>query len=205
MDRSQSTIAVLLDLSKAFDTNDHDILLTKLYHYGIRGVALGWFRSYKNNKTQYITYKDCNSEIRDLVCGVPQGSVLGPLLFIIYANDLPNSLNNSKCTLFVDDITVYELLKSIESDMRSIYDWFCCNELSLNVSKTNSLVFCAKRNQIYPIVTSISLGDQTIQRQNTAKFLGIWMDYELQWEKHITHISCKISSGSYAIKSAKTI
>ena len=112
METNNFTVSVLLDLCKAFDTIDHHILLNKLQHYGVRGVTLEWFSSYFSGRSHYVEYSDTISELKPITCGVPQGSVLGPLLFIIYTNDLPNSMKHSKCMyskciLFADDTTVY--------------------------------------------------------------------------------------------------
>ena len=142
----------------------NNILLAKLHHYGIRGLALEWFRNYLNDRTQYVSYKDSKSELMNLTCGVPQGSVLGPLLFIIYTNDLPNCLAESNCILFADDTTVFRsssnadyLASSIQNDLKSLYDWFCANKLSLNIGKTNFLLFSPSTKNKYPHITELKL------------------------------------------------
>ena len=133
----------------------------------------------------------------------------GPLLFIIYTNDLPNFMKHSKCILFADDTTVYhsstnlnELIGLIEEDLVTLTDWFCSNKLSLNVNKTNFLVFSPKAKIISNEMT-IKLGGQIIRRVNNANFLGIHIDDELQWGAHIDHLSKKLASGYYAINAVK--
>ena len=113
-DKSEYTLGTFLDLSKAFDTINHKILLEKLEWYGIRGNSLDWFHSYISNRKQFVQYNQSISHIETMPCGVPQGSVLGPLLFIIYTNDLPNCLQYSKAILFADDTTVYSSSKNIQ-------------------------------------------------------------------------------------------
>ena len=105
IDARQQSIAVYLDLSKAFDTIDHSILLRKLEHYGIRGIALEWLKSYLTEREQFVRYKCVDSKVLTIPCGVPQGSVLGPLLFILYSNDIPHSLTYCKTIMFADDTT----------------------------------------------------------------------------------------------------
>ena len=125
-----------LSLAPATDTIDHMTLLAKLAHYGIRGVALEWFRSYLTNRKQYVQIKDENSATETITYGVPQGSVLGPLLFIIYTNDLPKSLIKTKTILFADDTTIFKSSNNIETlytamneDLRILEDWFKANKL----------------------------------------------------------------------------
>ena len=208
-ENKDTTMAVFLDLSKAFDTIDHNILLDKLNYYGIRGLALEWFRNYLSDRTQFVSYKGNNSGFQNVTCGVPQGSVLGPLLFILYTNDLPNVLKHSKCILFADDTTIFQtshnltyLRECIEYDMECLSDWFRANKLSLNVQKTQFVVFSppntTQRNMI-----SIKIGTENIQRVSHGKFLGIIIDETLNWGPHIDYVAKKIASGSYAINTVK--
>jgi hypothetical protein len=134
LDNKQKCLGVYLDLSKAFDTINHQILLKKLDYYGIRGKALEWFKSYLNQRRQYVCYKDVHSSVQNVEYGVPQGSVLGPLLFILYSNDIPNSLQHSKAILFADDTTVYHmgndlrtLYDQVNFDLANLNDWFRAN------------------------------------------------------------------------------
>ena len=139
---------MLLDLSKAFDTIDHSIILKKLSLYGVRGLALTCFESYLTNIKHYIQYRNEVSTTENISCGVPQGSVLGHLLFIIYTNDLPSCLINTKCVLFADDTTVYasspnitHLYKLVNDDLHILTDWFLANKLSLNIGQTVYMIF----------------------------------------------------------------
>jgi hypothetical protein len=211
LDNNHTTLSVFLDLSKAFDTIDHKILLTKLEYYGVRGTALEWFRNYLSNRTQYVSYHGINSTHHNVTCGVPQGSVLGPLLFIIYTNDLPNSLYYSNCILFADDTTVYHsssnissLCSNIEYDLNILSDWFAANKLSLNAQKTNFVIFSPKAIvKATNSVNSLNLDTQKIHRVSCVKFLGVHIDQNLEWNDHIEHVIKKISCGTYAINSAK--
>jgi len=211
MDNKNSTLGVFLDLSKAFDTIDHKILLNKLEWYGIRGMALDWFRSYLSNRKQYVKYSQHKSDIYTIPCGVPQGSVLGPLLFIIYTNDLPNCLINSKAILFADDTTIYMSSNSITDlyiksnyELECLTEWFRSNKLSLNISKTHYVLFELTPSQI-PRDINIKINNQIIDKKTCVKFLGMYIDSKLDWHEHIKFIRNKLNSSIFAMKRVKYI
>ena len=133
---------------KAFDTVNHAISLSKLEHYGVRGCSLEWFRSYLSDRNQYVSVNGSNSKFLTITCGVPQGSVLGPLLFFIYINDLANTSEKLKFYLFADDTNIYfessalsNLIKIVNRELRSVKKWLDANKLSLNIDKTNYVIF----------------------------------------------------------------
>ena len=139
---------IFLDLSKAFDTLDHDIIVSKLSRYGIRGAALDWFKNYLSDRNQYVSNSNFKSSLKHISTGVPQGSILGPLLFILYINDLPNCSSNCSFTLYADDTSIIytgtdknTIISDINMDMPKIINWFACNKLHLNSKKTVSIMF----------------------------------------------------------------
>ena len=155
IENNEFTVAVFLDLSKAFDMVNHSILLSKLEHYGVSGLALNWFSSYLSNRKQFVSYDGHNSSHLDIVCGVPQGSILGPLLFLIFVNDLYNVSEKLFFILFADDSNlllsgpnVNDLCEQMNAELISVVNWFKMNKLCLNVKKTNFMIFCAK-NKMY--------------------------------------------------------
>ena len=146
---------VFIDLQKAFDTINHDILLSKLNHYGIREVAFDWFKSYLSNRTQYVTINNERSEIQTIKYGVPQGSILGPLLFLIYINDLSRSIKNLKIHHFADDTNLLyassslkDINKKINFDLSNLVQWLQANKIALNVNKTDIIIFQSPTKQI---------------------------------------------------------
>ena len=143
IDDKKYTCGIFIDLCKAFDTVDHAILLGKMYHYGIRGIVHKLFKSYLINRMQYVSINNNKSKLQYLNCGVPQGSVLGPLLFLLYINDIAKCCNSGHFRVFADDTGIFcqgkdinQLIETARDIMINIEKWFSCNKLTLNTNKT---------------------------------------------------------------------
>ena len=199
LDKAHIAITILLDLKKAFDTVDHRILLRKLYAYGIRGALLKWFESYLTGRTQYVAFNGTNSDIHYVKCGVPQGSILGPLLFILYMNDICSVSKLLFTFLYADDTCVMlsgkdlnDLIAVLNVELISLCDWLKSNKLSLNTQKTFFMVFHRARLKSANC-NDLVIDNASITRVYSAKYLGIIIDVKFNWIEHITYIKNKIS------------
>ena len=200
LDKSNSPIAIFLDLSKAFDTLNYDILIQKLKYYGIADISLTWFRSYILNRNQFVTFKHCKSETLETKTGVPQGSILGPLLFIIYTNDIVNVSNYFEPIIYADDtflintslnLNKTEDIATLNNEFNKIYQWLTINKLTLNISKTKYMIFTSKNRT--PVTCSLKVNDIQIEKVSEFSFLGITLDDNLTWHNHINKIANKKS------------
>ena len=197
------TLGVFVDLSKAFDTVDHSILLEKLKHYGIENKEHDFFRSYLNNRYQYVKIDDISSNLLQIKCGVPQGSVLGPLLFLIYVNDMQHAVPLLDVIMFADDTNLFisgsdykPLFVKMNQQLKLIDDWFAANKLSVNTGKTKFTLFCSKLvEENLPLkLPDLQIGDKKLIRSRYTKFLGVLIDENLTWNKQIQTLENKVSS-----------
>lgn len=204
IDNNETPISIFIDLSKAFDTLDHSILLRKLEHFGIRGIALKLFKDYLTNRSQQVSYKNALSTSLIIKCGVPQGSILGPLLFLIYINDLHRSSNILKFILFADDTTILYSNKSLDKsfdtlnkEINKVNEWMKVNKLSLNIAKTNYIIFRKKINQTN--MHQIFIDNSTINQVSSTTFLGVMINSELNWKDHISILAKKVARATGVI------
>ena len=206
LNKKHNPIAIYMDLSKAFDTLDHKVLISKLHYYGIRGVALEWFKNYLSNRQQYVELNGFKSSFLPLTTGVPQGSILGPLLFLIYMNDIPYSSDFFQFLLFADDtslktfintklpnFSVNETSNIINGEIQKVHDWLAVNKLSLNVKKTKFMVFYTSNKNITPFIPSLKIGGKSIERVQDFNFLGLTINEKMSWKSHVNKISNKVS------------
>ena len=199
LDKGEYSCGVFIDLQKAFDTVDHEILLSKLSLIGIRGIANKWVESFLTNRKQFVHFSGISSPNNVIKCGVPQGSTLGPLLFLIYINDLHKIFENSTVHHFADDTNLLfsnKKLSTIETvinyELKLLVNWLNCNKLSLNTSKTEVILFKPLK-QKEKIEISIKLKGKKLQLKKYVTYLGVIIDDCLLWEEQIESLCLKLS------------
>ena len=195
---------VFIEIKIAFDTFDHQILLEKLMLYGVQQYELSWFKSYLTNRKQFCMINGTESDFGDIDIGIPQGSCLGPLLFILYINDLPQAIKQSTISMFADDTSLCyqssnmtQLIEAINMDLKELDTWLQGKKLSLNVAKTHSMLHSTKqrkntlksRNETY----HLKIRRNELQDATKAKYLDVVIDCSLDWREQIKSISNKVS------------
>ena len=201
LDENNFVGAVLIDFKKAFDTVDHSILLKKLWCLGFRDVSFEWFESYLSDRYQKTLINNTESDLlQEDVYGVPQGSVLGPLLFLIYINDLHSVIKNSFCHLYADDTIIVSSAKSVdtlistlEDDLARVDQWLQNNKMTINMTKTEFISFGTKRRLDKFDNKTVNYMGTPLERKRSVKYLGVIFDEKMQWENHIKNIKAKIS------------
>ena len=179
-------------LKKAFDTVDHNVLLDKLNHYGFHGIINSWFSSYLKNRTQTTQVDHYISDKAVVGCGVPQGSVLGPLLFLLYVNDIHRCSNKLRFYLFADDTNILyadknlkDLEKTVNNELQNLYNWLTANKLTPNIKKSNFVIF-------HPYQPKLCMFDKEknkyvcLESKVYIKYLGVLIDQNLSW-KYVPH------------------
>ena len=219
VEKKRHVLGIFIDLSKAFDTIEHEKLLAKLEYFGVRGTAHKLLESYLTSRDQITSFQKVSSEPCKVEYGVPQGSVLGPLLFLLYINDIVNCSDAGKFILFADDTNIFvsgatssEAYNSANAVLRKVTEYMKANKLHINVSKCCFIHFkpdlsrgtltCA-RAQVFDRNCKLFLSDKTIKKVESAKFLGVIIDEKLNWEAHIKYLEEKLNSCIVLMKRIK--
>ena len=212
IEQKKMTAGIFLDLSKAFDSLEHRAVLRKMELYGLRGCCLKWFDSYLKDRKLVVSCKTADtgsehtSQQYNVEFGTPQGSVLGPLIFLIFCNDLHLHLTFLSCIQFADDTTLYIshtnlnfITFALEYDLGILQDWFYANKLTLNINKSVAILFGKHGGR----KLNVCIGNETIPQLKSTKFLGLWIDENLSWTDHTTKLILKLNSNVNLLKTGK--
>lgn len=198
LNNKKTTVDILIDLRKAFDTVNHGILLKKLIKLGIRGLPLKWFESYLANRKQFVSVGSKTSTLRTIKIGVPQGSIMGPILFLLFMNDLPNCTQNSMSTLFADDTTLsiadanYDtLVPMVNEEVANVHKWIRENRLTVNIDKTELMLISNKSTNHNN--NKVLFDGNYLKFTDCSMFLGLKLDNNLNFSKHIDYIGGKVA------------
>ena len=199
LDDDKFACGVFIDLQKAFDTVNHNILLSKLEYYRIRGMALNWFRTYFTQRTQFTIIGNEKASLREIKYGVPQGSVLGPLLFFIYINDMSKAIIHSRVKHFADDTNILysskslkDLNRKVNHDLSKLVQWLRANRISLNVKKTGIIIFKPKNKNILKAL-NFHISRQKMKPTDKVKYLGINIEENLTFKPDLGILRQKLS------------
>ena len=205
------TLSLFLDMTKAFDCINHRTLFQKLEQYGVRGIALDWIKSYLENRCLKVTIDNILSNDFSITYGAPQGSVLGPLLYIIFANDMPKSMKFTNSIMFADDTTVFItgrnlkfLFQKMNDDLNRLHKWFIDNSLVLNLEKSYFVIFKTK-NKLSNHQGNLVIGGVNVKQATSVKFLGVHMDQHLDWNTHCQFLLSKLAIGTYSLYMMKNM
>ena len=192
IDKKEITCGLFWDFSKAFDTVNFEILLSKLDKYEVRGIQHDWFKSYLTNRKQYVRIANNDLDMLTMTCGVPQGSTLGPLLFLIYLNGMPNCSNKLQFRIFADDTNVFYSNSSIDEvesvmniEIEKLFRYCATSKLSINLKKTNFILITNSNKKVRDIQI------KNIEKRDFIKYLGIYIDKNLNWDYQIKHVDNK--------------
>ena len=198
---------ITLDLKKAFDLIPHDVIIEKLRKYGVSPETLVWFKNYLSGRKQVTVINGNMSEPRQVSCGVPQGSILGPLLFIITINDIVKTIQHCNASLYADDTCLYyassnhvTLEKCVNEDLKAISKWLEINGLLLNEKKCECMIIAPKHKKQDFSNIHIKLNGCSIQQKNVCKYLGVMLNDTLTWNDHVAYVRGKLSSSLYCFK-----